>query len=1808
MSFNFDLSKKTLKRLLIIAVAFTMIFSQFSVVGYAGETDGQEDVQAEEAISASEDTTGGTSGSPGQGTGEAVSEQENEPSDEPAEEEGQSDPAAIGENEEPAAENSDDPEIASESEPGIQVNEGEEPANTDGNTEEGDGTEPSGELEQSDPAYNIETIEFVTAKPLEVVKESAGYMDQTEVFNESTGENETVDFYYYDPEVLIRKLCKPGNYVVINGDQIFNYRPADDEKEIPEDFVNDDNVGLYDIDSHYWFGNNQYTSPWKQGGSENFMILYVGDQECNIPVTIIDSPVDRIEFSLKNPLTIYENTDGGYREYEDGEFYYYDTALYDAVYKEGNELHVYYKDGTDTVYTSKDYAFYDPEGNKLEEHIGITDNQYQDHWTVGGDNNFTVEFMGKSCDVPVTIESNPVTSFSFELSPDFVMYENVDGEWDTRWGENEEEEPFFKYFESFQTAAGNKVTVNGTEFIYKEVQHDDYAGFGYYDSNGNELPYGDIRFDSDQYMTPWTVGGRNAVTVSYMGKTCDLSVPVTETKYKTLDFEPEKDLVFYENDNGRLVNEGEADEYFSYDLGYDKVFRNEDKIIVNKGTPEEEVFTLRCDGSGYLDVLDSNGNTINNGNSDTNTPRAVKLTSDQSDNHWETGKTYNITMAFLGLECQIPVKVEDNPVDSFEFIEGQPSRLYEGKDGWEDFGEDEEGNEHKYYRYNFSLYNLGVEGSKVIINGDHEYVYGCNSQGDDGFYDKDGNSLEQIGEIKYSDNQTWNNPWTVGTDNEYTLSLLGKTWKGTVEVLENPVKTIAFTPAEPFYVYTSDSWEEKDTDGNTYTYYDDNLNKQIYRPGSILTVNGTDYVYGKYKGEYEFEFGFLDKDGKPYEFGEELGYNSNQGETHWTPGSDNRVEIYLMGQSCYQEVSVIDTPVTDVDLDMAAEITLYENLDNKDSVTVSDLLQEGDTFTVKTSEGTKVFKYGSHIREDYGYNVLISELFCGDEYIDYSDIYVAPDQAIDDWTAPGDYELDYIYKGFRFPVTVHYRKNPVESISFECKSPIELYEESGGWWENGYNGKTYIYNDPDPCVVGNVFKIKYTDETEKEYTYTEEGFRDSAGNVYDRNLTFDADNQYQKEWKLGSDNYFKAFYMGKECQIPVTIIENPVESFEYIPYNEEGPVAYLNGTGALKDRYVQRFNIGDIIRVKYNDGKTEDFTCAYGKNGRLKYFVDGSGKIRRPSAIRFDMYVPEEQTLKEGTDNTVTIEAFGHKIKYPLTVRKDNVKSVSVDITHEICAKDYDYRDYTAEDGTVYYVSWWKGGEGVSLDDMQAYDIFDNGDTLSITDQDGVKTVYTFRNEEGKYGFYDSTGLQLPSDFLSFADNGVNSYYDNPWQEDRFWKSNASSEIYLSYLGHKSDNPIPVVLERTHKHVWNDGEVTTPAACETKGVKTYTCTECGETRTEEIAALGHEWGSWTLTEQPTCVKKGTEKRVCSHDSSHFETREVEATGIHTWDQGKVTTPAACETKGVKTFTCTVCGETKTEEIAALGHEWGSWTLTEKPTCVKKGTEKRVCSHDSGHVETREVPTNDAHTWNEGVVTTEATCEEAGVMTYTCTACGETKTEEIPALDHAYTEVVTKATLKANGKIENQCSNCGHIESTEVVYYPKTFKLSAATYAYNGKNRKPTVKVTDSNGKAIAASNYTLVYSVKSPKNVGKYTVTVKFKGNYSGSKALTYYIAPKGTAVKSLTAAKKALTVNWTKQGTKMSKSYVTGYQIQLATDKKFKKNVKNVTVKGYRAVSKKVTGLKAKTNYYVRIRTYMKVGTKTYYSSWSGAKVKKTK
>ncbi len=209
----------------------------------------------------------------------------------------------------------------------------------------------------------------------------------------------------------------------------------------------------------------------------------------------------------------------------------------------------------------------------------------------------------------------------------------------------------------------------------------------------------------------------------------------------------------------------------------------------------------------------------------------------------------------------------------------------------------------------------------------------------------------------------------------------------------------------------------------------------------------------------------------------------------------------------------------------------------------------------------------------------------------------------------------------------------------------------------------------------------------------------------------------------------------------------------------------------------------------------------------------------------------------------------------------------------------------------------------------------------------------------------------------------------------------------------------------------------------------------------------------------------------------------------------------------------------------------------------------------------------------------------------CTVCGE---EYGNLKAHTYKTTTTKATLTKNGKITYKCV-CGATKTSTTIYYPKTIKLSATTYKYDGKVKEPTVTVKDSKGKTIASSNYTVKYS--NNKDIGTAKAIITFKGNYSGTKNLTFKIIPKNPTV-TVKSAKKKATISYKKISGGVK------YQIQYSAKKSSGfKNVKPNTT----ALKVTKSGLKKGKTYYFRVRAYKKVGKTTYYSGWvtKSAKIK---
>lgn len=233
-----------------------------------------------------------------------------------------------------------------------------------------------------------------------------------------------------------------------------------------------------------------------------------------------------------------------------------------------------------------------------------------------------------------------------------------------------------------------------------------------------------------------------------------------------------------------------------------------------------------------------------------------------------------------------------------------------------------------------------------------------------------------------------------------------------------------------------------------------------------------------------------------------------------------------------------------------------------------------------------------------------------------------------------------------------------------------------------------------------------------------------------------------------------------------------------------------------------------------------------------------------------------------------------------------------------------------------------------------------------------------------------------------------------------------------------TNEKLPVV-----EHSWGTPAVK-DASCTEDGTKTYACS-CGETKTETIAKLGHEWGKWTVTKASTNTEKGVLTRTCTRGCT--ETADIPAGGHNLVVSSE--TKATCTAPGSVTYTCdtkheggVACGITVTVTLDKLQHELE--TTKKDATCTENGEVVTKCKNCDTTTITTTIPST-GHTYNEGEKT-DATCTKEGKIVYTCQngTCGNKKEVVLDKLQHVYAEESTTApTCTASGYTTYKCNTC-----------------------------------------------------------------------------------------------------------------------------------------------------------------------------------------
>lgn len=293
-----------------------------------------------------------------------------------------------------------------------------------------------------------------------------------------------------------------------------------------------------------------------------------------------------------------------------------------------------------------------------------------------------------------------------------------------------------------------------------------------------------------------------------------------------------------------------------------------------------------------------------------------------------------------------------------------------------------------------------------------------------------------------------------------------------------------------------------------------------------------------------------------------------------------------------------------------------------------------------------------------------------------------------------------------------------------------------------------------------------------------------------------------------------------------------------------------------------------------------------------------------------------------------------------------------------------------------------------------------------------------FKNDPAKsiYGAADSN-RSFPDDCVVYYPQGSYTWLaelkdDGTWQgyQTGFWHGDhiaaftdtvvAPTCTEQGYTHHVCTvkgctyAPVDDTYVAATDHTWVNTQ-TNPPTCTEKGTQFYKCSVCGATRTEKIAPLGHDLSRCDLKPAATCTQPGRAVGTCARCGVQID--EVIPAKGHDYSYAETSVAPTCTEPGHYKGTCPTCGKDYDDVVPALGHDWGEWVTSIEPTVSTVGYRYHVCNRDGcGYREGEDIPKLHTHTWDAGVVTQKPTAAEPGVRTYTCTVCGQTRTEAIPA--------------------------------------------------------------------------------------------------------------------------------------------------------------------------------------------------------------------
>ncbi|MBR3144733.1 MAG: hypothetical protein IKF53_02435 [Clostridia bacterium] len=624
------------------------------------------------------------------------------------------------------------------------------------------------------------------------------------------------------------------------------------------------------------------------------------------PIMTFAADLESISYKPLEDVVYYEYSDGEWtKDHQNNDYFFYHTNFHI-----GDILTLNYSDTTSIEYTAvfenNEIVFVSNNNNRLMSwrDVSIYHEQEQEKWQANNSYTYYVEYSGFRAPVKVEIKVNPVKSIEYKKANNIEMFKDSNTSIDYFEG-NE-----YVRYNYRSKEPGDILTItdnndNKKEYVFTE---DNETHNQYYISSDNEIiDERDVDIFDEQNRTPWTIGSDNEIIVEYFGKRCFIYATIIESPIKSIDFIPKNKPELFEGVNCYYDSIDNRTYYKEPD------FENGDKLIVSD--KDDNVIEYICRLNEFFEpVFEADGYDSLNRDE-------VNIYSNQREKPYEIGDNNEYYVSYLGSNVKLYCTLLPNPVVSIKYTPINKTEYLENTNMYFDEWEN------KYFYEKPRLENGDVLSVTYTDNTTIDYI---------GRYDFETNStifVSDSNEIIYTRNNSFlnlyddqfDNPWGIG-EHYVTIEYYGKKDSIPVNIKENNISSISYTPIKTPLLYSSNYHIEYDEDHNEHKIYD----IPGFSEGDVLTVydnngNGKDYTLTF--NELDGERYFVNGDEKIHEY--EISRNSEQDKNEWGTDKDNYYFIELYGFKTSISVMMIDTDVKYVDYIKKEPIVLKENTDGE---------------------------------------------------------------------------------------------------------------------------------------------------------------------------------------------------------------------------------------------------------------------------------------------------------------------------------------------------------------------------------------------------------------------------------------------------------------------------------------------------------------------------------------------------------------------------------------------------------------------------------------------------------------------------------------------------------------------------------------------------------------------------------------------------------------------------------------------------------------------------------------------------------------